>query len=63
MGKCTCHDKDKKTNGLCVACTIDQMARNHYFPGKWLDTRAFEIQACDAYISPAGSRKAARLWR
>ena len=42
MGKCTCHDK--KTNGLCVACTIDQMARNNYFPGKWLDTRAFEVE-------------------
>ena len=42
MGNCTCHDKT--TNGLCVACTIDQMARNHYFPGKWLDTRAFEVE-------------------
>ena len=42
MGKCTCHDKT--TNGLCAACTIDQMARNHYFPGKWLDTRSFEVE-------------------
>jgi DNA-binding beta-propeller fold protein YncE len=42
MGKCTCHDK--KTHELCVACTIDQMARNHYFPGKWLDTRTFEVE-------------------
>ncbi|MCG3206423.1 MAG: hypothetical protein FOGNACKC_00021 [Anaerolineae bacterium] len=42
MGNCTC--QDQSTKGLCITCTLDQMARNHYFPGKWLDTRAFDSE-------------------